>query len=200
MIPHIIDDYRIVAAIINCLYTRLRIDKDTDQAMARAMKDRVKMANTVERLVNRHKLLSHSNFTTLVDQAEIAFPTMTIEDIQLNITYGSYQLEQRIGYINEHFEKNNDFQLFVCDQEFQSESQSYRIVCTKFFSRHRSEAIYKVFVQYSPGKSVDGWFCTCKVGSRTVGCCSHVAAIIFYLSIGKYKERGLLSRYFLLLK
>lgn len=196
MIPHIIDDYKIVAAIINCLYTRLRLDQDDHQDLARKMKERVKVANAVERIVHRQKLLNHSNFNTPVDQADFDFPVMTIEEIQIRITFGTYQLEQGLGYINEHFEKNGDFQMFVCDQQLNSQTESCRVVCTKFFSRHRSDTIYKVFLQYTPKKSVDGWFCTCKIGSRTVGCCSHVAAIIFYLSIGKHKERGQLQRYF----
>ena len=74
--------------------------------------------------------------------------------------------------------------------EKEIESESSRIVCCKFYSRHKSQTIYFAFVQYNKNelswKSVIGWFCNCKVGSRTVGCCSHITAIIYYLAIGKY--------------
>ena len=32
------------------------------------------------------------------------------------------------------------------------------------------------------------WYCTCKVGKRTVGTCSHVASVIWYLSNARYNS------------
>ena len=34
--------------------------------------------------------------------------------------------------------------------------------------------------------SIESSYCTCKNGSRTVGCCSHVTSIIYYYACGKY--------------
>ena len=57
-------------------------------------------------------------------------------------------------------------------------------------SRHRSQVIYNSFVEYNLNNktynSITGWFCSCKIGSRTVGYCSHIMAVIYYLSIGRY--------------
>jgi hypothetical protein len=36
---------------------------------------------------------------------------------------------------------------------------------------------------------ITGWFCTCYVGARTVGTCSHVASVIWYLGIGRYEPK-----------
>lgn len=36
--------------------------------------------------------------------------------------------------------------------------------------------------------SIVEYFCTCETGSRTVGCCSHVMTIIWYLGYGQYNE------------
>ena len=36
--------------------------------------------------------------------------------------------------------------------------------------------------------SISGWKCSCPVGGRKVGCCSHIACIIFYLTFGKYED------------
>ena len=30
--------------------------------------------------------------------------------------------------------------------------------------------------------SVTGWYCTCPAGMRTVGCCAHIAAVIWYVA------------------
>ena len=35
---------------------------------------------------------------------------------------------------------------------------------------------------------IQSWYCTCKNGTRTVGCCSHIASIIYYFSLAKYLD------------
>jgi len=151
MLPHLQKDFRIVACLINCFYQRLRTDKDNDHMIAQLMKERLTKVNLLERIVNRHKLANLSNFTLLSNELEINFPRLTFEDIDNYITLGKYQLEQGFGYIREHFEKNGDFQLLICEKLI--DSSSNRIVCTKFYSRHRSETVYKVYVQFNPNES-----------------------------------------------
>lgn len=64
------------------------------------------------------------------------------------------------------------------------------------FNRHKNQTAYRVYVKYRPCKETDdvneshilGWYCTCKVGARIVGSCSHVACVIYYLSIGMHQE------------
>ena len=36
---------------------------------------------------------------------------------------------------------------------------------------------------------VEAWYCTCRSGSRAVGMCSHVAAIVWYLSYARHQSR-----------
>ncbi|VDI42280.1 Hypothetical predicted protein [Mytilus galloprovincialis] len=63
-----------------------------------------------------------------------------------------------------------------------------RIFCVlKLQSRHISSKCYRVWVKYDD-ISVVGWYCQCKAGSRVVGTCSHVTALIWYLGIGKYTD------------
>ncbi|RNA41796.1 disulfide-isomerase a6 [Brachionus plicatilis] len=30
------------------------------------------------------------------------------------------------------------------------------------------------------------WVCSCKTGKRTLGCCSHVAALIYFMAFGRF--------------
>jgi hypothetical protein len=68
------------------------------------------------------------------------------------------------------------------------------ILITQLFirSRHIGAKKYNVYVKYKTEvNSLDGIesrYCTCKAGMRTVGCCSHVASIIYFLSYGKYLD------------
>jgi hypothetical protein len=59
-------------------------------------------------------------------------------------------------------------------------------------SRHCGGQKYNVYIKYQPKSNniegIESWYCTCKAGMRTVGCCSHVASIVYFLSHGKYLE------------
>ena len=58
------------------------------------------------------------------------------------------------------------------------------ILFAKIQSRHINSVIYSVIISYLPNineaSSITAWKCTCKVGNRKVGCCSHVATFIYY--------------------
>lgn len=60
-------------------------------------------------------------------------------------------------------------------------------------SRHKKRQKYRSFVRYRGNvNSVDGileYSCECANGSRTIGSCSHVAAMIYYLSYARYQAK-----------
>jgi hypothetical protein len=60
-------------------------------------------------------------------------------------------------------------------------------------SRHVNKNVYRAYVKYVPGGSgisaILGHCCECANGQRTIGCCSHVAAAIYYLAHGRYLQK-----------
>lgn len=60
-------------------------------------------------------------------------------------------------------------------------------------SRHINAKTYCCFIEYHPDKNgingIPRYCCDCANGRRTVGCCSHVAAIIYYLSHAGYLSK-----------
>ena len=39
-----------------------------------------------------------------------------------------------------------------------------------------------MWVEYTKGMNpITGWYCWCKSGASTLGCCAHVASVIWYL-------------------
>ena len=60
-------------------------------------------------------------------------------------------------------------------------------------SRHISKKVYRCFVKYKPNTiGISGlleYTCDCTNGSRTVGCCSHIAAIVYYLAHARYLSK-----------
>lgn len=59
--------------------------------------------------------------------------------------------------------------------------------------RHINSKTYKCYIDYtrdSQGSSgIRRYVCDCPNGKRTVGCCSHIAAIIYYLSNARYLSK-----------
>ncbi|XP_074109258.1 uncharacterized protein LOC141534017 [Cotesia typhae] len=57
-------------------------------------------------------------------------------------------------------------------------------------SRHINRKVYRCFIEYKKNaigpKSILRHSCECANSLRTIGCCSHVAAVVYYLSHGRY--------------
>jgi len=82
------------------------------------------------------------------------------------------------SYIEEHIKIHNRF--FVV--EVSKAKIHFSLVRAILHSRHSGTWSDKTYVSPDPDtqgvQSMLGWGCACKVGLRTVGCCSHVAAIL----------------------
>lgn len=67
------------------------------------------------------------------------------------------------------------------------------IIKVEVRSRHISRKTYHTYVHYTPNgngyKAIRRYYCQCANGMRTVGCCSHSTAIIYYLSNGRYRSK-----------
>jgi len=71
----------------------------------------------------------------------------------------------------------------------------------RLYSRFRNAGRYQLFVAYLPVPQDDpmeaeepqeepivGYYCTCKQGSRTLGCCAHVASVLWFLGFAKHQQ------------
>ena len=43
-----------------------------------------------------------------------------------------------------------------------------------------------VFLPFRVKESITGWFCTCKCGARTVGCCAHICSVVWFLGYARH--------------
>jgi len=73
------------------------------------------------------------------------------------------------------------------------DSEGTKTIKVEIQSRHISRLKYRVFIRYEPKNNtiggILGYSCECANGNRTIGSCSHVAAIIFYLSNACYQSK-----------
>lgn len=86
---------------------------------------------------------------------------------------GVYQIHQAPFYVKEHLDEDGTIQLMV-------HKESDSLIKLKIQSRHSQSVSHTLWIQYTP-KQISGWHCTCKVGARVVGCCAHIACVLWYL-------------------
>ncbi|CAF2696014.1 unnamed protein product [Rotaria sp. Silwood2] len=145
-------------------------------------------ARMLEILYCENELQTRLNHLTNIswkkhDARMCLFPMLTIEDIR-RYCFGSYQLKQAKSYILEHLKPSEidpddlEFIIELCEQHDD-------LVRVRFSSRHSTQKSYTATVQYDSDeeKQIQGWYCTCPNGARVLGCCPHIAALLWYLGV-----------------
>ena len=187
-LPHLMIDFKIAAAFINLFYKKLFSDGVKQSLIAKLMLEKMELPNKLEPLINKLKLKRLELFEKMNAALVTDFPKLDEEDIKTYITNGSYQVNQSLGYLAEHFKTNGEYVIYLNRKNHIENNCNY--LRAKVHSRHINRKTYDVFIGYFPNQagpeSIDSWFCTCRNGKRTVGCCSHIASIIYYLSCAKY--------------
>ena len=96
---------------------------------------------------------------------------------------GTYQLSQAVSYLAGMIDEDGQIRL----QYVKKQSSVLKL---EVQSSHISKKVYWCFVKYELNTiSISvllEYTCHCANGSRTVGCCSHIAAIIYYLAHARY--------------
>ncbi|XP_069130866.1 uncharacterized protein [Argopecten irradians] len=177
-VPHIGDLVRITCAVFNRYRKPLASMDPETQQIAKAMIDRNTNCNRVQTLVEENGLLSRRSCYQQVD--EVDFPRLTLDNLR-NITLGVYQVKQAPSYTKEHLDSEG-YEMMLC-QDLPD------LLKVKIQSRHSKKAVHSLWVQYSSEREeIRGWYCTCKVGARVVGCCAHVASVLWYLGYKRHTE------------
>ena len=103
----------------------------------------------------------------------------------IDFIVGSYQVKQAISYIQEHLTPSP---LYDDELEFLVELSSHNddLIRARFSSRHSNNKNHIALIQYETKNTeqpINGWYCTCMSGRRDVGCCAHVAALLWHLGV-----------------
>ena len=94
------------------------------------------------------------------------------------------------SYIVDHFQQSyiNEEQLEFVVELCEGDDDLIR---ARFQSRHSNHKKHIAPVQFDEQKEqpIIGWYCTCSSGSREVGMCSHITALLWHLGV----ERAVVS-------
>ena len=178
-VPYIGDFVRIVCAVSNKYMKPINATKDSEEDLltARRMLDRVNKTNELQQLVEENHLERRSAKWSNVDECQMLNEFPKLDDTMLRLlTLGTYQLKMSSSYIQEYVGGECNIQLF---------QENDGLLRVRLQSRHISSKSYLVWIQFD-SDHVQAWYCKCRAGARTVGSCSHVAAIIWYLGQSRF--------------
>ena len=143
-------------------------------------KNRITQRNIVFEKVQNGELSARSRWKKIED-IDFEFPKMSLDELLL-LFFGTYQIKQARAYVEEHFDMDSDFIVEV-------DNSIDDIVRCSIHSRHPNAHKYKAWIQYSlTGDPIRAWYCQCEADGRTVGCCAHIASVIWYLCYARHTD------------
>ncbi|XP_025994034.2 uncharacterized protein LOC113004570 [Solenopsis invicta] len=176
---------RIACFLNNTFGKRFNSDVDLSDEIVAQIKSRASVENTLALEVETQRWSSRKlPFQPLISTHLLDFPEMTEKDLKIFFT-GSYQLSQSISYLAEIMNQNNINLHYL--------KKKNDIIKVQIRSRHVNKKRYNCYIHYAPNtigyNGILRYFCECANGRCTIGCCSHVAAIIYYLSHARYLSK-----------
>lgn len=199
---HMFADFRIAAALTNAFHVPIK-----DNIQAPAFLERIalrrEMPNVLAEYVQRRRLngqrIAFQNMDAALPGLE-TFPRLTQDDLIL-LALGTYQLKLTNSYYAEHIRPDGEYTIGLYRDSVELTQnlneagipgESLWLLRGRIKSRHTRARKHYSYVVVKDGESgldaIEHYYCSCKAGKRTVGCCAHVMVIIWYLGYARYED------------
>jgi len=158
-----------------------RHDRIAERAMELVDQENLLQVKVVEQRMDRNtKSWAKASKDSCAD-----FPQLSIEDFE-TITLVVYQTGLAKRYTKLHMDALSNFESLI-NTEFPG------VVRAKMESRFSgAKKTHNVWIEYDPSKSgvnaITGYYCKCKQGARTVGCCSHSCSVMWFLGHQRHQN------------
>lgn len=198
-VSNISDFLKIAGAIINRYKERITLPH-RNVAFARAVLDKAVEVNVVQARIEALGLRTRrARWTDLTQEHFQLFPRLTIEQLN-DLTFGTYQIYLSPSYIQDTLLRADheiaDQQHVEFDAHYIDE---YGFVRFRIFSRFRNAGQHQLWIafneeyvednpQLEDNEPILGYYCVCKSGARTLGMCSHIAALIWFLGYARHQD------------
>jgi hypothetical protein len=115
------------------------------------------------------------------------FPNLT-ENYLRDLTLGVYQLKLAKSYVQDKVERDAEYKFEVLLEE-------PGILRARTYSRFSASVKHLLWIafnetHFSEDENVPilSWYCKCKAGARTVGCCAHIASVLWYMGFARHEK------------
>lgn len=201
--PHLMADYKIGAALLNAFAKPIICDKVDYLDIGSRMLNLIDTKNLLQPIIKSHSFQrTKKRYFHEIDQNNLVFPQLNEKDLK-NLSLGTYSIKQAVSYVADHVKAHGKFEIFAYDDE-QTRVRFRQLCATENFqnptlllaqlkSRFRGRQTHDVYVLYDAVVAEQPnvrmfYMCECQHGLRTVGCCSHVMAVVWYFGYGRYTD------------
>jgi len=166
--------FQVAVAFTNAFCPPLFNEDDIHQELAERVHTKINSINTLQQEVEAKCLWRKKTVWENVNEDDLLeFPMLSLEEIRL-ITLGWYQICKGDLYNREVLSKGDGYRYMYYKER-------PGLVFMKLQSRFTKSRMHNVFVEFQEfGKgpeSIKQYYCMCKNGSRTLGCCAHITAV-----------------------
>lgn len=197
---HLFDEIKIAGALLNA-FGRPLTDHRLVADILREIEDRSSSENVlsdyiIAKNINARRAIFH---TITANELEVNdFPRLSIDDLII-YALGTYQLKQARSYYGEQLKEDGAYRIEVCRDVALQDLRRYNITATnpwllrgRIQSRHRQSRTYYTYIlvqgDMQGRQAIHSHYCSCIVGKRTLGCCSHIMSILWYLGWGRHQN------------
>jgi len=177
--------FRISCALSNACSPALFTDSAESLSLVQTTLDKMPGLNRLQEYIEEEGL-EHKRtcWRTATQESVIDFPRITDDDMKI-ITLGVYQTTLASSYTALHMDENSTYGIYYHIEE-------RHLLRAKIESRYTKGRSHQLWIKYDSNlqghKGITGYYCTCKVGARVVGCCAHIASVIWFFGCGRHEK------------
>ena len=188
--------YRIVASINNKFGSRIYSDQGREAEVIQTFLDNLSRDNLLKAIVEELGLVRRRSYFSPLESFD-QIPCLSLGQLR-RIAGGSYQVTESVNYYFDTLHRFGRLSHFCCSlsidlERFNIHAQDPILIRTKIGSRYSRAGFYLVFVLIDKASEshqcIREYYCQCLVGSRTLGCCCHVMAVIWHLTWARDTDR-----------
>lgn len=196
-LPDMFADFRIAAALINTFQQPYE-DSQYAASFIQLIDEKINKPNLLadyveENSLNRRRTTFRRMEANHVDY--IDFPRLTREDLIL-FALGTYHIRIAKSYCYEHMRNSGVYEIELFRNSELINLNNYGnttnvLIRGRIQSRHIRAKIYFTYIYYAANvngrKAILETYCSCIHGRRTLGSCSHIMSIIYYLGFARHE-------------
>ncbi|XP_072946923.1 uncharacterized protein [Epargyreus clarus] len=187
---HLKDDFRISCALLNKFHIVIDNPPEALEYVTIA-KSRLSLVNHLATYVEQENINRRRVCFQTIDSNNPhldRFPRLTISDLK-RLALGTYQMKQARSYYGEHVRQSGMYSVEI-NNELDDDvplvlGLNNYLLRGRIKSRHVNSRTYYTYLLLSKDDAVAntldaivGYYCSCLVGKRTVGCCAHVMTVV----------------------
>ena len=100
-----------------------------------------------------------------------------------DLTMGIFQVKQAKSYVTEHIDEDGEFEILVS-------MANVKMLMASIQSKHSNHKMYRAIIIYNSETALE-WICQCSNGNQTIGCCSHITSLPWYLGYARHLQSAI---------